>query len=80
MPPVPAPAKLPTKVDEPEPMFMRVDEDWVMPVPKLVAGFCPERSNIPPELTVTAPVKVRVPVAPVAVLRVPVIPVVPVKV
>ena len=43
-----------------------------MPAPKLVAGFCPDRSQVPPELTVTRPVKVRVPVAPVAVLIVPV--------
>ena len=52
----------------------------VIPAPKLVTGFWPERSQTPPELMVTAPVKVRVPVAPVAVLIVPVIDDVPVTV
>ena len=52
----------------------------VMPPAKLVAGFWPERSKTPPELMVTAPVKVLVPVAAVAVLMVPVTEVVPVTV
>ena len=51
-----------------------------MPAPKLVAGFCPDRSQVPPELIVTAPVNVLVPVAPVAVLMVPVTEVVPLTV
>jgi hypothetical protein len=49
----------------------------VIPPPKLVAGFCPERFHTPPELIVTAPVNVFVPVAEVTVFTVPVIEEVP---
>jgi len=44
----------------------------VIPPPKLVAGFCPERSQTPPELMVTGPVNVLVPVAEVTASTVPV--------
>jgi len=44
----------------------------VIPPPKLVAGFVVERSQTPPELMVTAPVNVLVPVAAVTVFTVPV--------
>lgn len=80
MPPVPAPARLPTSCAAPDPTFIRLAEDCVMPALNKVAGFCPERSKVPPEFMVTAPVKVRKPVAPVVVFKVPVTPVVPVTV
>ena len=52
----------------------------VIPPAKLVAGFCPERFQAPPELILTAPVNVRVPVEPPDVLIVPVMEEIPVTV
>ena len=52
----------------------------VIPAPKLVAGFCTERSQTPPEFMVTAPLNVLVPVAAEVVFTVPVIEEVPLMV
>ena len=58
-------------VTAPEPLLNVVPANETFP-PKLVAGLCPVKSQTPPEFTVTFPVNVLVPVAPVPVFNVPV--------
>ena len=65
------------KAAAPVPLLKVLVVDAVMPPPKLVTGFWPERFHDPPLLIVTDPVNVLVPVAAVTVLTVPVIDEVP---
>ena len=58
---LPVPASvwlLVVKLTPPEPALKtEVTPLTVIPLEKVMAGFCEERSKIPPELTVTVPVK-----------------------
>ena len=76
---LPARCTLAIKAVAPQPLS-NVVPFIVMSLAKLVAGHCPVKFQTPPEFMVTLFVKVRVPVAPVAVLTVPVIEDVPVVV